>query len=226
MNRAFIPAALVIMLTTSTVLAAEPSDGNAEIAAFIKQHLLGKTFTRESKDAIDNGRVESSIKHSVKFVGLVQSDRGIEVDRLTTIVQTMRDLDADGRPSGEARRKDRVVVLRYYLGARKSTGELMGYATTVVSSSPDAFPYSATAVRAELKKDRLVLHEDSVLYEDLFAKGGKFRPGAVTTTMSFEPKANGVELTSKTVGFDVDPKTMARTISDDLPVSISRESTE
>jgi len=192
----------------------------------MKQHVLGKTFTRTSKDAIDNATVESNTTISVKFVDLAESERGFTVDRMTTITQTLRDLDSEGRPSGEVRRKDRIVVLRYFLGARKSTGEVIGYATSVFNSSQEVFPYSATAVRAELDGKRLVLHEDSVVYEDLFAKGGKFRPGAVTTTMSFEPKAKGVEMATKTVGFDIDPKTMTRKMSDDLPVSLATESTE
>jgi hypothetical protein len=82
---------------------------------------------------------------------------------------------------------------------------------------------SGEALQVSLEGDRLTMVGSTPLYDDYFAPGGKYKPGAGRTTNEFHVQDGKLRLRSHELGFDVNPETLIRTPNGDNIVLESRE---
>ena len=201
---------LVALLALATVAddRAAPAAAASEkdrIVGFLKDHVIGRTFTAERYVVkIAGGKQEAEAEVSVTFADLAETRHGFYFDRAMTRKQTNYDLDASGNRTGKKYVKDSQSVTRLFLGATKSTGRVLGY--TVDSFDSSDWPYATELLQMRLADDKLTLIRSSELYGDLYAKGDMYRPGVVRIRDVFSAEKDGVKMTDQEFGYDINAR--------------------
>jgi len=245
--RALVRIALAIVLFAGLSLASSASasnlacdatlaSGSARAAAlkFFKANVNGKSVSEPATTfRVAGGKVESVSSTTVRFGNFTETKSGFFFDAQTTMSQKLYELGPDGkRVAGAGQNKDRQYTWRYQVGERKSTGQLVGVAFSVGPSGAPLvdsdYPFGAYAVTVCPSADgsSVRVAQASVLYQDLFAKNGGWRPGSeelvATYRLSSKDKTK-LEREVKLRGYDVDTRTFEKKLSDDLPVRVQKE---
>lgn len=220
---------VVLVLSTVSVITADDTDGNRTAAKFVKEQMAGKTIVgAETTERLDSGKVDSVSSSRIQFRNFKETKSGFCFDAETTIHQVLYDLNADGKRIEPGQSKNRSFILRYQVGQRLSTKEYIGVALPVnkegvVGAENDDYPFSPSSVQIRMEGEKLILTATTILYQDLFAKGGKWRPGVEEDSSVFSVHDGKLQRSLKIKGYDVDPRTLERKLSDDLPEEIQKQ---
>jgi hypothetical protein len=212
----------------------KPGAARAMAVKFLKDNVNGKSVSEPTTTfPVAGGKVESVSSTTVRFGNFTETKSGFFFDAETTAAQTLYELGPDGkRVAGKGQNKDRRYTWRYQLGERRSTGQLVGAAFPVGNAGAVVdegdYPFSVYAVTVCPGADGSFLRvaQSSVLYQDLYAKGGGWRPGVeelVATYRLSNNKDKKLEREIKLRGYDVEARTFEKKLSDDLPVRVQRE---
>lgn len=217
------------MCCSAAIAGGEDTAGDRAAAVkFLKDHVDGKTLV--SPEAVlrgGGGKVEAVSSNRVRFCNFTETKSGFSFDAQVTIKQTVFDVGEDGKRQGSGRNHDRSFTWRYQVGQRRSTNQLIGVAVPVddKGNMVDAGdpPFSAYSVRIRMADGKLIVSQSSVLHDDLFAKGGQWRPGAIEIDSEFVVRDGRLERTVKAKGYDVDPRTGEKKLSDTLPDRVEKQ---
>jgi hypothetical protein len=241
--RALVRIAIVLFAGLSLASSASASNlacdatlasGSARAAAikFFKTYVNGRTVSEPATTfRVAGGKVESVSSTKVSFGNFTETKSGFFFDARTTMSQTLYELGPDGkRVAGAGQNKDRQYTWRYQIGERKSTGQLVGVAFSVGPSGAPLvdsdYPFGAYAVTVCPSADgsSVRVAQSSVLYQDLFAKNGGWRPGSEELVATYRLGSyKKLEREVKLRGYDVDTRTFEKKLSDDLPVRVQIE---
>jgi Ca-activated chloride channel family protein len=191
---------------------------------FLESHVIDRTLECQIITKITGDQVEAEFQRRAKYVNLVRTPIAVRFDAIVLIKQQNYDLDKDGqRLDKPPYIKDRSSVIRYTVRTAQSTGKLIGTSALVTSSMKEIVEGSGEALQVSLEGDRLTMVGSTPLYDDYFAPGGKYKPGAGRTTNEFHVQDGKLRLRSHELGFDVNPETLIRTPNGDNIVLESRE---
>jgi hypothetical protein len=200
---------------------ARPNRGR--VIDFIQKNLLGRQIAgAEHLTKVAAGKVDSVQSQSVMFNNLKPTKFGLTFDVEKTLKQTLFELDKSGNRSGQGSNKDRTFKRRFVISERLSTGELIGIAFSTddqgqIKESAE-YPFTADAVRVRLEGDKFTILSNSIVYADLYASATKWRPGSAESEEKYSLDKDGrLECFITVKGYDVDPTTLAKTLSDSLP---------
>lgn len=203
-------AALLSTFVAAEVVRAEDASDRARVVKFLKDHIIGKTVSVKVTEKIAKGEIETEFARTTSFVNFFETHNGFGFDMVFSIMQTNYDLDKDGQRVQPGRKEDRVLVTRYEVSERKSSNKLIGFSSYVTNTFHED-QFGASSIRVKLEEDVLSIDESTVLYNDFFAGGGKFKPGAVDVHSDFRVIAGKLKRTSTSKVFDVNPDTLERT---------------
>lgn len=220
-------AAAALTIAVATVGQVRAGDDDP-VKQFVREQLNGKTLgAPERVERIDNGAVESVITTTVRFHGFTETKSGFFFDVETAIRQTLYELDDNGARKEPGQIKDRGFTLRYRVGRRLSTGQYVGVAWSIDEkggiAEDDDYPFSPYTILIRAEEGTVTMVSSSALYQDLYAKDGRWRPGIQEDTSVFSVENGKIRRAVKVKGYDVDPKTLEKTLSDDLPERVETE---
>jgi hypothetical protein len=198
----------------------------SQVVRFLREHAVGKSLaTSPVTFKIDGGKVEVAGEEQISLSNLVETTEGFKCD-LTSVSKTSSfDLGPDGKRSAPGRDWSGVTVVRYEVKELRSTKALVGFSRTVSTTVKD-FDMTGTAsgVRVDFRDGQLTLKESGVLYGDMLAADGAFKPGTFEGTSRLSLEGGKLRWDADGVAFDVDPETLKRTPSKDkLPTITYRE---
>ncbi|TCL70703.1 hypothetical protein EDC14_100920 [Hydrogenispora ethanolica] len=198
-----------------------------EIAVFLKTRVIGKTLATEPLVySLENGRLEGVYSDQMIFGGLYTSEAGFYFDLSVIAKETVYELGADGSRAGVNRDYNGVSVFRYEMAERRSTSEITGIMRLISSTVKDhtvaAMAYGLHRVR--LSAAELCWEEKQLLYRDMTANEGGYRPVALDSTARFFLKDARLHFEFIPTVFDIDPATLERTEAQDKwPSFIAKE---
>lgn len=204
--------AIGIVMAGSSLRAAEPANVNQldAVAKFVEKHLIGKTLEDRLSSRISDGSLETEFVRRTSFQNLVTTKGGLTYDAIVLIKQSLWDLDSAGkRVSDQPRIKDRVLVLRYGVRRSEATGQLIGDAA-MMSSSTTSLVTSGQCVRMWIEDGRLHLVSMTPLYADGYAKQDASKPIASENSIEYSVSDGKLRAVTIEKGYDVNPKTLER----------------
>ena len=179
-----------------------------QIADYVKNELIGKTFSVETTVGIDEGKIETEFNRNATYSNLFSNETVIRFDELISIEQTTFEL-GDGKRKLPGVLRDRVLVIRHEYWQSESTGEVIGFAQTISNTmSSSSVPTRNTI---QLEDNQLKIVASTVGYADLFEAGGGYYPGAIILEQVFDRTDSKLQRTDSTTVFRVDPDTRKRT---------------
>ena len=202
-------ALLVVGMGGRPTPGAEETSERAKALSFLKDNVIGRTVSVNLTEKIANGTVETVFSRNTSFVKLMETPNGFQFDAVSVIRQTNYDLDKQGKRVGPGLVEDRTIADRYVVSERKSTKKLIGY-SLVVSNSSDFDEAAVDAVRVGFQDGKLVIDESTVLFNDLFAEGGQFKPGGADVHSEFSIVRGKLRRVQTIQIFDVDPNTLEK----------------
>jgi hypothetical protein len=188
---------------------------------FIKANAVNRTLVMEKKGELAGGRVGYTFLRESTLCNLVRSDNRLQYDIVFVIKQKKWDI-TDGKREGEPRTEDRILVVRYELGLKKSTGEVIGH-TEIITTTRAEWGGGTEAIRLKVLDGRLVVERRTSLYEDYFDQGSTFYPGATEEEQQWRLENGKLICESRSKVFKVNPKTLERELVDDRLASIEKE---
>jgi dipeptidyl aminopeptidase/acylaminoacyl peptidase len=216
----------VVLAPPAADTKAEAGD-RAQVVAFLKKHVIGKTVaTPKTTSKLDGGRMESDYEDQTTFNNFAETAAGFSFDVVGVSKETRHDLDRDGKRVGPARDLSGTSVTRYEFCERSSTRKLTGYARTVSMttkySSQEGIVYLVTEVK--VADGKLSWDETIPGYADLTAAGGKYKPGSIDGKNIFSTVDGKLRVEYDMTRYDVDPDTLKRTPEKNkLPPFVARE---
>jgi hypothetical protein len=222
MIRRYSVFACVLLATVTTRIGADATAARSrdkaesqrdEAIKFLKTYVIDRSFQEPgSTFKLDNGKVEAVASGAVTYSNLVETKSGFEFDLTWHFKQINYDLDKNGKHISPGRDESSVDTNRYEIDERKSTGKLIGFNRMLASTRKNISPTGkASMVRIEMRGGALEVNESTMLYDDLFAEKGAFKPGAVDMFWRFNVNGGRVRLEHVETAFDVDPMSMKRT---------------
>jgi hypothetical protein len=216
--RLSIQCVVAVVVTMYGSLYADEPDQIQRAAKFFQQHVVGRQFARPaSVNYYDGDTVKSEAETTISFDALEASDEKMRFDHRSIYKQTITKVDQNKQAIGQPEAKDREFTNRIFLSRRKSTGELVGFS---YSRNKDGTPrgegYEMWTRIVSIGDDHLEMKQGIILYDDLYSgkESTDWRPGAYELTYRFNVGGDGKVVVNVTdSGFDVDPKTLARTPS-------------
>lgn len=199
----------LIALFASQLCVSAKNNERDEVYAFLAEKLCGKTLMTKTTAIIGKGQVETEFSRRRTFNNLHKTEHGLAVDCTSIISQEDFDLDESGnRIDKPPEVRNRVVVTRYEVQPRRSTGELIGLARTMINSSR-ASTGKANALRLSLTDGtKLTFDMSSILYSDLVAKEGKRKPGVQKIRYEYWIDNDQLRCKIEEVSVRVDPETL------------------
>jgi hypothetical protein len=190
------------------------------VVSFLRKHVIGKTVvTKETVFKYAGNKVEGVASGKDSYSNLAVTGDGLRFDVVSVNSLTNYDLDEKGKRIEPGRDEGGVFLTRYDLSRRRSTGKLVGTARIVSSTHKTYTAGYTTAVLMELAGgDVLTSKEHSIFYEDFFETKGKWKAGAGEAVVRFTLSKGRLRVEGENLQFDVDPKTMKRTRTDDPPM--------
>ena len=210
--RLFIVSMFALIAFATSALAVGDSEGESKltkVADYLNEHVAGKALETKITQKIDNGWMEAVFARRMTFSKILVSRNLLAFDVVAVINQTNYDLDKDVQRVMPGHKEDRVLVVRYEIWSSKSTGAMTGISRCVSSSMDEAIG-GANSVRLSLKDNTLTLDEVTVGYADLFASGGKSKPGGEETRRVISVVDGKVRMTDDTTAYDIDSDTLKR----------------
>jgi hypothetical protein len=173
----------------------------------------------------EGGRMEGEFSDQSTFTGLVETPDGFQSDLAVVTKETVYELDDQGKRKLPGRDYSGVIVFRFDIAERKSTGRLVGYwrvdSTTV---KENAFAGVVMGVQMDMHDNELVWREQPVLYWDRPGPLGRYRPAAMAGFGRLFLVEGKLRLEFDVIGYDVDADTLKRTPSKDkFPKLVSRQ---
>jgi len=165
----------------------------------------------EKTRLLDGGKIESDFSYKTRFANLAVSPKGFSFNVLHSVKQTNYDLDTAGKRILPGRVMDRTVVQRHQFGYSDSTGKLVGNFEIIYNDYADAKLGMTANMILFMEGDKLVILRLPGGYSDLFAAGGKYKPGTASVRTEIVVKDGKVTRTAVSETFDVDPETLKMT---------------
>lgn len=184
-----------------------------DIASFLQKNIINRTIVMEKEGKLAEGTVGYKFRRELTVCNLQRSGAAVNYDMIIRISQKNWDLK-EGVQSGEARIEDRVLVIRYEIGLRKSTNEVAGFGRTLTTTRDD-WGGMTDYVQLKVTGDTLAIDTYTPRYDDYFAAKGTFYPGASDAHQEWTLKDGKLQCQSTSKVYRVDPKTMQRTLVDD-----------
>lgn len=217
-----VPNASVLYLAVVAVIASCGSavaNDTDSLEKFLRDNVMNRTVTVKGSGVIADNTVAFEFQRDMTYCNLVRSSDAISFDVVSIIKQRNQDVDADGNKQGEPRVKDRILVIRYELGRKQSTGQMLGF-SRLVSTTMGQWRGYAGEITVELKDGSLLLTTKTVGYDDYFDIGGAYFPGASETVEKFDlvdGKLHVETIESKTLRIDPENGATESVKADSLP---------
>lgn len=106
---------------------------------------------------------------------------------------------------------NRVLLMRYSVTERESTGALVGR-TEILTTTQTKWRQDGQNLKMQMSGDRLTIDRYTGLYSDYFAPGGKYYPGASHIHEELHVKDGKLHKTSVVETWEIDTKTLGKTL--------------
>lgn len=178
-----------------------------DVYEFLKTNVENRAMVRESEGKLPEGKVAYKFRREATMLHLTKDGLSFHYDTIVKISQQNWDVGPDGMKVGEPRNVDRVLVVHTSIGVRKSTGRLAGV-STIQTTSTENWGGVSQLHTLTFAEGKLSVQTRTGLYDDFFAEGGKFYPGASIDTESWYLKDGKLVRDTKTQAYKVDPDTL------------------
>lgn len=208
--------AIFVTLSTASVVSADQVD---DLDSFLRENVINRTMTAVGKGEIADGKVAYEFQRDMTFCNLVRAGNAIMYDTIVVIKQRNQDLDEEGKPSGEPRVKDRILVTRHELAAKESTEEIIGF-TRLLSTTMKNWRGYASEITVTMEDEKMLIRTATVGFDDFFGSGGKPFPGrsdVLEEYSSVEDKLQIKRISSKTIKLDPETREELEVKSDAAP---------
>lgn len=201
--------------------------GMREIIHFIETNVDGKTlFTKELVYELEHGTLQGVYSDQISFSNLKYSRSGFQLDMFIVSNEKIWLMGTAGQRDKLRKDFSAVSLFRFELAERKSTDCITGCFRFISASgkhvAAEAIVSGIYDVR--LEEDMLKLKEDQILYRDQPVRDGRFKPVAFQSEHRFYQKDKRLHYEYDGRSFDVDVKTMRRSVSSDIfPAFVSIE---
>lgn len=216
---------LLTVLMCSVAVVSQASEQTAvsfdEVYAFLEQNAVNRTVSRDEKGTMAGGTVGYDLHREMTLCNLVRAKERFSYDVIYIIKQRNWDLK-DGQQVGEQRVEDRILVQRFEFGARRSTGEIVGYSTGLTSTRDD-WGGSTYLARLKLVDGALSVTLETGGYNDFFGPNDTRFPGASLTRQIWSVREGKLRIESRMTDFKVDPETGSREHLEDVPLTVEVE---
>ncbi|MCD7973216.1 MAG: hypothetical protein LUG18_11225 [Candidatus Azobacteroides sp.] len=197
------------------------------ISDFLFSHVIGKTLeTDEIVYSLEEGKLEGAYSDRMLFSDFLSSGSGIQFNMTTITREKIYVLDKNGS-RGEVRKDfTGTSVFHYELAFRKSTEQFSGYmrclSSSVLEHTMEAVVYGVYDVK--IKNGELSWKEQQLLYRDMPAPDGKFRPVAFDAHIRFFLEEEKLRFEYIPFYYDVEIPSMKKIPSKDhYPAFMSKE---
>lgn len=180
---------------------------------FLQKNVVNRTLSRQAEGTIAGGTIAYEFQRDMTICNLVRTKNRFSYDVIYVIKQRNWDLK-DGKKSGDPRIEDRMMVTRFELGNRKSTGEVVGFLRSVTSTRAD-WGGSTSTLRMKTEDETLLVEVKTGIYSDYFAAGGKYYPGASESNQQWFIRDGKLVLESRNKVYRVDPETGKKELVND-----------
>lgn len=210
MNRFVLCFLAALLCTSISVTASFSSEKDFDkIYDFFQKNALNRKMVLEDEGTMSGGHVAYSFRREAILCNLVRSKNLFSFDQIYIIKQKNWDVQ-DGKKKYEPRKKDRILVIRYEVGYRRSTDEALGH-TQVLTQTMQSWGGTTSLFRMKLDGNRLYIEHWGGLYTDHFAKGGQYYPGTSNSKEVWYVKEGKLIRETRQAVFRVDPKTLNKT---------------
>ena len=197
------------------------------IIGFIRDNVIGRLLeTEELTYLLEGGDLEGVYSDKISFSELTVSDNGIQFNMIVVTEEKVYAKDDKGNRSKIVKDFTGSGTFHYELSLRKSTSEITGVMRLLTSSTNDhtmeAIVYGVHDMK--LEEGQLKWKEQQLMYRDMPAGEGCYRPVAFDSEIRFYKENEKLRFEYIPIYWDVDPKTMKKTLSKDkCPHFVSKE---
>ena len=211
--------AVTFTISASSFSFSQTASNPESVERFLQENVINRTVSKEGKGTYPDGKREYEFRRDMTFCNLNRNGDTIEFDEISVIKHRVWNLGQDGQRQGEAKSKDRMLVFRYELRHKQSTGAMVGF-SRIITSTIDDGSASANEVDLRLDGEAVKLTEKTVGYDESRKAGGETYPRASETTKKLgmvDGKLVISTIVSKSI--HLDPKTgeVIESVDDDLP---------
>lgn len=180
---------------------------------FLQANVANRTLAMATEGMLAEGRVGYTFRRESTLCNLFRSHNRLYYDVIYVIRQKKWDISEDST-TGDPRTEDRMLVVRYKLGLKKSTGEVIGHSETITTTRRD-WGGSSDTIRMKVEDAQLHVERKTGLYDDYFDRGDTFYPGASDEHQILRLENGKLIAESRSKVYRVNPKTLERDLIDD-----------
>lgn len=184
-----------------------------QVFIFLRNNAVNRTLVMDKEGILAEGRVGYKFRREATLCNLLRKEQGFSYDVIYLIKQSKWDILKDNSKS-EPSNQDRILVVRYELGFKKSTGELIGH-TELITSTRSNWSGSTDAIQMKMEAGHLLVDVRTTPYEDFFDKGDTFYPGSTDEHQIWQIKDGKLVIESRSKVFRINAETLDRELIED-----------